>query len=85
MEKRDIGNIKDYSRFICTLCSKEGLSHLKSSAVARVLEYGIRLAGDQDKISTRFLEISNIITEADFYARQDGKKFIGAGHIEKAV
>ena len=82
---RNASNIKDFARFICTLCTKENLNHLKSDAVARILEYGIRLAGDQEKISTRFSEISNLVTEADFYSRKDGKKFIEGSHIEKAV
>jgi len=83
--KKSNKNIRDYARFICTLCTKESLSHLRSDAVAKILEYGIRLAGDQDKISTQFSEISNIITEADYYARNDGKEYIEADHIEKAI
>jgi predicted ATP-dependent protease len=83
--KKNHKNIKDYARFICTVCSKENLSHLRSDAVAKILEYGIRLAGDQDKISTQFSEISNIITEADYYARNEGMELIEAAYIEKAI
>jgi len=83
--KREWVNIKDYARFLCTLCIKENLNHLKAAAVAKTLEYGIRLAGDQKKISTRFLEISNIIIEADFYSRADKSKYIEDIHITKAI
>ncbi|TET48261.1 MAG: ATP-binding protein [Actinomycetota bacterium] len=83
--KRDKNNIEKYARFICTLCIKDNLNHLKSSSVARVLEYGIRLSGDQNKISTRFAEISNIITEANFYSKEQGKDYIEEDHIEKAI
>jgi len=83
--KRDSANIKNYARFICTLCIKENLNHLKSSAVAKILEYGTRLAGDQNKISTRFSEISNIITEANYYAKTSGNSFIKEEHITKAI
>lgn len=83
--KRDSVNIKNYARFICTLCIKEDLNHLKSSAVAKILEYGTRLAGDQNKISTRFSEISNIITEANYYAKASGNSFIKEEHITKAI
>jgi lon-related putative ATP-dependent protease len=78
-------NIRDYTRFICTLCTKEDMSHLRSGAVAKVLEYGVRLSGYQGKISTRFSEISNIVMEADYYARDKGSKYIEASHIEKAI
>ncbi|MES0341273.1 MAG: ATP-binding protein [Candidatus Humimicrobiaceae bacterium] len=83
--KRDGANIKNYARFICTLCIKENLNHLKSSAVAKILEYGTRLAGDQNKISTRFSEITNIITEANYYAKASGSNFIKEEHITKAI
>lgn len=83
--KRDKTNIEKYARFICTLCIKDNLNHLKSSSVARVLEYGIRLSGDQNKISTRFAEISNIITEANFYSKEQGKDYIEEEHVEKAI
>jgi len=83
--KRDSLNIKNYTRFICTLCMKENLNHLRSSAVTKILEYGARLAGDQNKISTRFSEISNIITEADYYAKANGSSFIEEEHIIMAI
>ena len=83
--KRDSANIKNYARFICTFCIKENLNHLKSSAVSKILEYGTRLAGDQNKISTRFSEISNIITEANYYAKASGNSFIKEEHITKAI
>jgi len=83
--KRDSANIKNYARFICTLCIKENLNHLKSSAVTKILEYGTRLSGDQNKISTRFSEISNIITEANYYAKTSGSSFIKEEHITKAI
>lgn len=83
--KRNSANIKNYARFICTLCIKENLNHLKSSAVSKILEYSTRLAGDQNKISTRFSEISNIITEANYYAKASGNSFIKEEHITKAI
>ncbi|MFC2145668.1 Lon protease family protein, partial [Actinomycetota bacterium] len=83
--KRDNANIKNYARFICTLCIKENFNHLRSSAVAKILEYGTRLAGDQNKISTRFSEISNIIAEANYYAKASGSNFIKEEHITEAI
>jgi len=83
--KKTSRSIKDYARFICTLCKKDGLSHMRSSAVVKVIEYGSRLAGDQDKLTTKFSEISNVVTEANFYAKQEGKDLIEDDHILKAI
>lgn len=78
-------NLRRYASFVCTLCGKEGLKHLESSAIAKVVEYGSRLAEDQKKLSTRFAEIADLIREANFYARQDGSEYVNAGHINKAL
>ncbi|MFX0163414.1 MAG: AAA family ATPase, partial [Candidatus Hodarchaeota archaeon] len=78
-------NIENYASFICTFCEKEGLKHLDQSAVAKVVEYGSKLAADQQKLSTRFADISNLILEANFYAEQDNSELITAEHIEKAI
>ena len=77
-------NIENYASFICLFCEKEGLKHLDQSAVARVVEFGSRLAADQKKLSTRFAEITNLILEAHFYATQDNSQFINPEHIKKA-
>jgi len=84
MDKTD-ANIKKYASFICTLCMKENLNHLKASAVARVIEYGLRLAEDKNKISTRFAFIADIIAEANFYSKLENKKYIDDNHIKKAI
>jgi lon-related putative ATP-dependent protease len=84
MDKNN-SNIKKYASFICTLCKKENLNHLKASAVARVIEYGLRLAENKDKISTRFALIADIIREANFYSRLEKQKYIDDRHIKKAI
>ncbi len=78
-------NVKSYSSFICTLCNKEGLKHLNMSAVSKVIEYSSRLAEDQKKLSTQFADVADIIREANFYASEDGSKYISSKHVMKAI
>ncbi len=78
-------NMRKYAAFICTCCRKEDLKHLEASAVAKIVEYGQRLAEDQEKLSARFAQIADIIREASFYAGQDNSEYISASHIEKAI
>jgi len=78
-------NIKDYAAFVCTLCAEEGLKHLEASALARLIEHSSRLAEDQEKLSARFGEISDIIREASFYAIQEDAAHVTAAHVQKAV
>jgi lon-related putative ATP-dependent protease len=84
MDRTD-AHIQDYASFVCTLCETEKLTHLDPSGLARVVEHGSRLADDQEKLSTRFGEIADVIREASYYARQDKAELVTAGHIERAV
>jgi len=45
----------------------------------------VRIAGRQNKLSTRFHVIADIIREADYWARQGKKKTVSAIEIEKAI
>jgi lon-related putative ATP-dependent protease len=82
---RNEENTKNYASFICTLCKRFSLKHLDNTAVAKVVEFGSRLAEDQKKLSTRFSSIADLIREANFYAVQENAPLITVKHIEKAV
>jgi len=82
---RNQENIKNYASFICSLCEEGGLHHLDASAVAKVIEYGSRLAEDQNKLTTRFSHVADIIREASYYAGQDGSESTRDQHIVKAI
>lgn len=74
-----------YSSFLNKVVTDEGLLHLNAMAVAKVVEEGVRIAGNQQKLSTRFSIIADIVREADYYARKEGKKLIDQTHIQKAL
>jgi lon-related putative ATP-dependent protease len=78
-------NIMEYASFICTLVTKEGMNHLDPGGVSAVIEYSSRLAADQEKLSTQFADVSDIIREANFYAKQEGSELISREHINKAL
>ena len=78
-------NIRDYLAFVSTLCREEGLKHLDASALAKLIEHSSRLAEDQEKLSAKFGEISDIIREASFYATQEDSTYVTAAHIQRAI
>jgi lon-related putative ATP-dependent protease len=82
---RNDENMKTYGKFVHTLCEKENLNHLEAAAIAKVVEYGSRLAEDQTKLSTKFPEIADLVREANLYASQDDSKYIKDTHILKAL
>lgn len=78
-------NIRAYCSFICGVVKRENLLPFDASGMAKIVEFGSRLAGDQEKLSTRFAEIADIIREANFWAEKEGASFVRAEHVQKAL
>jgi predicted ATP-dependent protease len=78
-------NLRDYSGFFATLVTKENLKHLDASAISRLLEYSSRIADDQNKLSTRFGLVADIVREAHIYASQKKAKYVTAEHVDQAI
>jgi predicted ATP-dependent protease len=78
-------HVRQYASFVCSLCETENLKHLDASGLARVVEQGSRLAEDQQKLSTHFGEIADVIREANYYAAEDKVELVAADHIERAI
>ena len=78
-------NIAGLVSFIHTHCKKHGLRHFDPTAVAKIIEYSSRIAGDQNKLSTRFNLQVELLYEADAWASIMGDDLVSAKHIEKAI
>ena len=78
-------SVRDYVAFVCSVCEEENLKHLDSSALARIVEHGSRMTGDQAKLSTRFGDLSDVIREASYYATVDDVPHVTEDHIRKAI
>ncbi|MCJ7578094.1 MAG: AAA family ATPase, partial [candidate division Zixibacteria bacterium] len=53
-------NIHEYACFIKKICDEDKLLPFDKSGVAAVVEYGVRVAGRQKKLSTRFTIIADL-------------------------
>ncbi|MHA1909913.1 MAG: Lon protease family protein, partial [Candidatus Thorarchaeota archaeon] len=84
MERSD-SNVQQYASVMAHVCEREGLKHLDVKAAAKVIEYSSRLADDQEKLSTRFADVADIIREATFYAMKSKSKHVLAKHVQKAI
>ncbi|UCG22794.1 MAG: AAA family ATPase, partial [Chloroflexota bacterium] len=82
---RTAENELEYARFIARRSHEEDLLHLERQAVGRVIEYGSRLAGTQDKLSTRFGNIADLVRESDYWAREAGRQIVGVDDVERAI
>lgn len=83
--ERNEENIRRYSEFICMVCARYRLQHLDRSAIAKVIEFGSRLAADQKKLSTRFSDVTDLIREASYYAKSEGSRYTTEAHVRRAI
>ncbi len=74
-----------YAYFIAARCHEGNLPHFTPAAVGQVIEYGARLAGDQNKLSTLFGHITDMLHEATYWARHEGAEVIDAAHMIRAI
>jgi ATP-dependent Lon protease len=77
--------IKEYSSFIKKICVEDKLNPFDKEGIAAVIEYGTRLAGRQRKVSTRFHIITDVIREANYWAKKEKKKQVSRKHVIKAI
>ena len=82
---RDEKAIAKFAEFIRMKTDEEKLRPFDRKAVAVLVEYAVRMAGRQEKISTGFPVLTDIIREADYWAQQDKKATITDLHVDKAI
>lgn len=63
-------NRKKYGRFVRTMSELEDLPDFHRSAVAAIIEEGVRWAGRRNKLSTRFSEVGDLVRESAHWARK---------------
>ncbi len=82
-------NEKLYARFVARLCRQRELPPVSADGVARVIEHCSRLVEDQRKLTARFLDVADLLTEAAHWARKGlaagSKPLITREHLQKAI
>jgi len=74
-----------FARFIATRARADTLLPLERDAVARVVDFGSRVAGDTRKISANMERMVELLHESDHRARQAGSAAIDAAAVQGAI
>ncbi|WP_326908651.1 Lon protease family protein [Sedimentibacter sp. MB31-C6] len=82
---RNQENIQNYVYFVNSLCQQENLISFNKSALAKVVEFGSRLADNQNKLSTQFNSVSEIVYESSAIAEEERVDFVDEIHVEEAI
>jgi len=78
-------NVERYACFVQARCLEENLPRFDARAVAKVVEHGARLAGDQRKLTTRFALITDLVREAAYWARKNGHEIVTGSDVQQAI
>jgi lon-related putative ATP-dependent protease len=74
-----------YAQLIATLTRKEGLLPYDRHAVARVIDYSARLAGDAKKLSMHMRSVADLLHEADYWACANNLDAVRASDVQQAI
>ncbi|MEZ0328266.1 MAG: ATP-binding protein [Dissulfuribacterales bacterium] len=78
-------NLEDFLGVLCEIVDGDVFLPLHNTAVARLIEYGLELAGSQEKLTLKTLELSDLLREADFWARQNNAVQMRDIHVQQAI
>jgi ATP-dependent Lon protease len=63
---------------------EEGLLALNRSGMACLLEHAVRMSRGRGKFSSRFSDLSDVVREASWTAREAGAEAVGREHVDQA-
>jgi ATP-dependent Lon protease len=83
--KKNTNAVKQYVRFVKMVAEDEKMMAFDNTALAQILEYGVRLSGKKEKLSTRFNLIADVAREANYWAKKDKSVTVTGKHVEKSI
>ena len=78
-------NANKIATVVKNFCDNEELPPLDKGAMAKLLEFSSRLSNDQDKISTKYGELTQVVAEAATWAKLSKEKVITSDIIDKTL
>jgi predicted ATP-dependent protease len=76
--------VRQYAGRLHQLSDQEGIAPFDRTAVAALMEYGIRQAGRRNKVTARFPDLADLAREASYIARQESASPVTAAHVRRA-
>ncbi|MFW6457701.1 MAG: Lon protease family protein, partial [Planctomycetota bacterium] len=78
-------HLSRYAAFIGKQCEDADLPAFDRSAVAKLAEHGSRMAGHQDRLSTQFQRVSDLIAESGQLAKSDDGECVREEHVLQVI
>jgi len=77
--------IRQFTEFIRMKTDEDKLKPFDRTAVAALVEHAVRMTGRQEKMTTSFSVIDDLIIEADYWAGEENGELIQQRHVDKAI
>ncbi len=78
-------SIRKFSEFIKMKKDEEKLRPFDRTAIGALLEHAVRMTGRQEKISTSFPVITDLLREAEYWADQENESVVQEHHVDQAI
>ncbi len=75
----------NYAARVGELVRREKLPAFEGEALGRIVECGMRMAGDRARVLAVMEPIDDLARESAYFARAEGAGRVGAAHVEKAL
>ena len=78
-------NVQEITNFVKHYCEETNSIPLDLKAINKLVEHATRLAERQDRLTTRFNRLTEILAESIAWAEMDNAKIVTETHVQKAI
>jgi predicted ATP-dependent protease len=77
--------VHSYAEFIASRLRADGLLPFDRTAVARAIEFGVRIVEDKEKLAARFVDVVEVIQEASHWASHNDHQVVTGADVDQAL
>lgn len=81
----NVENIQSFISLLGDFCKNEKINDLNFDGAAKLAEFACRLAEDQQKLSTRFGILADVLREANYWCKSENASSITEEYVKKAI
>jgi lon-related putative ATP-dependent protease len=74
-----------YAKLIANIIRKESVEPFTKGAIARLIEESARQASDSERLNTRLQDLSELIIEANYWAKKVKHEFVTEQDVQRAI
>ncbi|MEJ2692342.1 MAG: Lon protease family protein [Candidatus Thiodiazotropha sp.] len=82
---RDAENEQRFAQLIANVVRQKSLRHLDREAVARTIDHSMRLADDNERLSSHMRSLADLLQEADYWAGENAHDITTRADVQQAI